>query len=138
MLNTLSVVPFFLICPHLFISLPAYASYIKNRSVSFFELKITEWVKIQYITCIMIIVFTVTVFRRNLEEERKRLIHEILKSFEGELNMTIEWKVCLFKISDKNLFHFSVLSLFPINFILILSYTSALINFSILFINLEN
>jgi len=132
-LNMFAVIPFSILLPYLFIILPGCAQ-TKNQSVIYLLFIFT----VMYCSCFIVAVVTATVFKRKLQTKRNQFIQTLFSKKEHMKFRSIEWTICLDQLSDKNMFNFSVLSLFSIDFSLLMSVSSAVITFSILFFQLDS
>jgi len=131
--NKFACIPFFILLPYLFIALPAFVKIIMNAQHLIFLLTISS---ILYFLCIIIPVVMAIIFERKLESQKEKIISKILSS--NETSMTIQWRICLDKLSDTKLFNFSVLSLFSIDFNLLTALTCGIISLSILFFQFDS
>jgi len=140
-INVMASMPFLVICPHLLIAFSGFVSFVMDKSslmTSNLLIILSLITLLASTTCLIITVLPVITLQRNLKDQVNRLRREIFDSLMTNNNMTIEWKISLKRLSDPKLFEFSVLSLFLIEFNMLLCFSSTILTFSILFIKMEN
>jgi len=128
--NKIAIIPFSLLMPCLFVLLPSAASF---KSQGFSILLISRAVK--YTLILLMDVMTVIILKMKLESNKQVVLEKLIISHERRTN---EWKVCIERLGDKELFDFSVMSLFSIDFSFLMSFSSAVISFSILLFQMES
>lgn len=92
------------------------------------------------VTFISIVVLA-TVLKHKLETRRQHVVDSLLlphHSCTDVIGMTIKWKLTLNKLTDPTLFDFSIMSITSLESDFIFSFTSSVITFSILFLQLES
>ena len=128
-INRISIIPFFILLPYLFICLPAHSN-PKNFSTKFKSFFVIFM--FMYFMILLLAVFTAIILKKKLESQRMTVIEKLMTSDEAIFLMTNEWKICIKRLFDEKLFDFSVISLFSIDFSFLTSFFFALISYSIL------
>jgi len=135
--NKIAIIPFSLLMPRLFILLPSAASHGPDE-VQGLDILLAS-LAVGYTFILLIHVVTVIVLKRKLESKRQVVLEKLITSHErSSIKAIYEWKQCLERLKEKQLFDFSVMSLFSIDFSFLMSLSSAVISFSILFFQMEN
>ena len=134
--NKIAGISYLISFPLLFIALPASATGHRSRTTT--EETMVGVVIFVYCLLIILSVFTVIFMKKKLKSKRDVIVYELMTCHEGKSMTTIGWQICFDRLMDKNLFDFSVMSLFSIDFSLVMSFGSAVITFSILFFQMEN
>ena len=134
--NKIAAIPFLMTLPYLFIALPS--SFSRSKDFSYIFAVILFVITLSYSALIIITVITVIVFKNKLESQRQDLLDSLMASYGAKFLLTNEWKICVHRLLDDKLFDFSVFSLFSIDFTFLMSFSSAVITFSILFFQIEN
>ena len=78
--------------------------------------------------------------RTKLEQQRQKILDYIMLSKSSTFDSdktSIRWTICLKELQDPSLFEFSIMSLFTLDFKLILSFSGEIISLSVLFISIE-
>ena len=140
LINILATLPFFLILPSTLIATPGMISLMSHRSLfcfspvtCFAEITVTSFRIIMIISLVVL----VSVLKRKLQSKQDQVINHIhlqTKSVKSD----VHWKMTLDKFSDPRLFDFSILSVFPLDIGLLVSFTTTTITFSTLFLQLDN
>ena len=141
-LNRFASLPFFILFPYMFIALPATASQAKNTGISTTDIDLMNFLKsilmLIYIILIIITVLIVIVLRNKLESKRMEIMYNLVNSYKGKFLVTVDWEVCIERLYDEKLFDFSVFSLFSLDFSLLMTYSFAVITFSIFLFEMDN
>ena len=137
--NTLCGPPLLLTLAYTFVAVSGALSLLKQTNYGTFIWKMTELLVILiYCLFIMFLVIMATIFRKNLDDLRRSVICRLLHQKLSESTVNIKWKLGLGMLSDYKLFELSVMSLFPLDFNLVLNFTASIITFTILFLQLQS
>ena len=138
--NILATLPFFLNLPSILIATPGIISLMSNRSFFCFS-TVTCFAEITVIAFRAVIVISlvvlVSVLKRKLQSKQDQVIDHIHLQIRS-VNSDVHWKITLDKLSNARLFDFSILSVFRLDIGLLVSFTTATITFSTLFLQIEN
>ena len=131
--------PFLLVLAYTFVAVSGTLSLLKQKTYGTFIWKMTELLVVfMYCLFIIFLVSMTTVFRKNLDALRRSVICRLLHQKLSEITINVRWKLSLEMLSDCKLFEFSVMSLFPLDFNLVLNFTASIITFTILFLQLQS
>ena len=137
--NTLCGPPLLLTLVYTFLAVSGTLSLLRHKNYGIFIWKMTELLVILiYCLFIMFLVIMATIFRKNLDDLRRSVICRLLHQKLSESTVNIKWKFGLEMLSDYKLFELSVMSLFPLDFNLVLNFTASIITFTILFLQLQS
>ena len=137
--NTLCGPPLLLILAYTFVAVSGALSLSRQTNYGTFIWKMTELLGVfMYCLFIIFLVIMATIFRKNLDDLRRSVICRLLHQKLSESTVNIKWKLGLEMLSDYKLFEFSVMSLFPLDFNLVLNFTASIITFTILFLQLQS
>lgn len=135
--NSVAGLTFLSVLAYIAIALPGgISSTFIDRSEQFsgsFDLYIV------YLHCLFVslLIIYVTVQRRRLESSRTQLIDRLILVKESNIENMITWNICLQELNSPALLEFSVMSLFTLDFKLIVSFFASITSLSVLLIQLE-
>jgi len=143
--NQFAAIPFLILLPYIFIALPATVSESRGASDDDnfrLDLDLLDFMKVilmfVYLNFIVLTVIIVIVLRNKLESKRMEIMYNLVNSYKGKFLVTVDWEVCIERLYDEKLFDFSVFSLFSLDFSLLMTYSFAVITFSIFLFEMDN
>ena len=132
-------VPLVILLLQAFITTTGVLSFIQRDFTKLRLWAITEFTYIMYyLISIIILAIIASVLRDRLDRRRKTIIDDVIYQQLTMVKVTADVKIAMKKISNIHLFKFSVLSFVPLDMSLILSFSSSIITFTILFLQLES
>ena len=137
-LNSINGISLIILLFQTFISTAGVLSFLLQNITYVRFLAIAEFVTLMYYIVIVIILAIVAVcVKSKLDMKRKTIIDDVIYQQLTNIKLTADLQIGLQKISNAGLFDFSVMSILPLNMSLILSFSSSMITFTILFLQLE-
>ena len=122
-----------------FISTTGTLSFLRQNITKLRFWALTEFLYvIFYLIFIIVLAIIGSVVRDRLDRKRKIIIDHVIYQQLTMIKVTVDVKIALKKVSNSDLFNFSVLSFIPLDMSLILSFSSSIITFTILFLQLES
>ena len=138
-LNCTIGVPLIILLLQVFISIAGAFSFLRQDITELRLWALTELLYvIYYFIFIIILAISGSVVKGKLDRRRKIIIDEVIYQRLTMIKATTDVKIGLQKISSIDLFNFSAFSFLPLDMSLILSFSSSIITFTILFLQLES
>ena len=135
--NCTSGMPLAILLIEAFVSTAGAVSLLRQNQIRLWAL--TELLCVfYYVTFIIVLAIIGSVVSSRLDWRRKIIIDEVIYQRLKTIKATVDVKIGLQKISNNNLFNFSILSFLPLDMSLILGFSSSIITFTILFLQLES
>ena len=137
-LNSINGIPLVILLIQTFISTAGVVSLLLQSETQLRFWALTECFSLIYYIFILIMLVIVAVcVKTKLDTKRKTIIDGVICQQLTNINLTADLQIGLQKMSNVGLFDFSVMSILPLDMSLILSFSSAMITFTILFLQLE-